>query len=48
MKEDIESILGIDWDIPRKPYPPKLVTLATGEKMGFKKGSRERGLRIQV
>jgi len=32
MEEDIESILGVDWDIPRKPYPPKVVTLATGKK----------------
>lgn len=41
MEEDIESILGVDWDVPRKPYPPKVVTLATGERMVVREASRE-------
>jgi len=41
MEKDIESILSVDWDIPRKPYPPKMVTLATGEKMVVREVSRE-------
>jgi hypothetical protein len=33
LSEDQESILRVDWDIPRKIYPPKVVTLASGEKL---------------
>jgi len=41
MKKDIESILEVDWNIPRKPYLPKVVMLATGEKMVVREASRE-------
>ena len=39
--EDIESTLSIDWDVPKKPYPPKVITLATGEKLVIREASRE-------
>lgn len=41
MTEDLESILRVDWDVPRKPYPPKVVTLASGEKLVIREASRE-------
>ena len=41
VSEDIESILGVDWDIPYKPYPPKTVLLPTGERMVVREASRE-------
>jgi len=41
MAEDIEAMLKLDWDIPKKPYPPKLITLASGEKMVVREASRE-------
>jgi hypothetical protein len=41
LAENIEAILRIDWDIPKKPYPPKVITLATGEKMVVREVSRE-------
>ena len=41
MSEDIESILGVDWDIPKKPYPPKKVLLPTGERMVVREAARE-------
>jgi len=39
--ENIESILSVDWDFPRVPYPAKVVTLPTGEKMVVREISRE-------
>lgn len=33
--------LSIDWDIPRKPYPPKMVVLPTGERMVIREVARE-------
>lgn len=41
MSQDIESILGVDWDVPRKPYPPKTVLLPTGERMVVREAARE-------
>ena len=41
MSQDIESILGVDWDIPRKPYPPKTLLLPTGERMVVREAARE-------
>ncbi len=41
LSEDIESILGVDWDIPKKPYPPKTVLLPTGERMLVREAARE-------
>lgn len=39
--EDIESVLGVDWDVPKKPYPPKTVLLPTGERMVVREAARE-------
>lgn len=41
MEKDIESILRVDWDVPRKPYPPKMIVLPTGERMVIREASRE-------
>ncbi len=41
MSQDIEAILGIDWDIPKKPYPPKTILLPTGERMIVREAARE-------
>jgi len=41
LSEDIETILKLDWDFPKKPYPPKVITLASGEKMIVREASRE-------
>ncbi|HID90856.1 TPA: hypothetical protein EYP44_02730 [Candidatus Bathyarchaeota archaeon] len=41
MAEDVESILHINWDLPRKPYPPKVITLVTGDRMVVREASRE-------
>ena len=41
MAEDIEAMLKLDWDIPKTPYQPKLITLASGEKMVVREASRE-------
>jgi hypothetical protein len=41
VSEDIESILGVDWDVPRKSYPPKVVLLPTGERMVVREAARE-------
>jgi hypothetical protein len=41
MSEEIESILGVDWDIPKKPYPPKTILLPTGERMIVREAARE-------
>ncbi|MEM2878153.1 MAG: hypothetical protein QXG10_01160 [Candidatus Hadarchaeales archaeon] len=38
---EYEPILRVDWDIPRKQYPPKVVTLPTGEKMVIREIERE-------
>ena len=46
MSEDIESILGVDWDVPKKPYPPKSVLLPTGERMVVREAAREEIPRI--
>jgi hypothetical protein len=39
--ENVESILSVDWDFPRIQYPPKVVTLPTGEKMIVREISRD-------
>ena len=39
--ENIESMLSVDWDFPRVPYPAKVVTLPTGDKMVIREISRE-------
>lgn len=39
--EDIESILHVDWDIPYKPYPPKVIILPSGDKMIIREVKRE-------
>jgi len=39
--EEIEKILYVDWDIPYKHYPPKVITLASGEKMVVREARRE-------
>ena len=39
--EDVESILRVDWDIPYKHYPPKVITLPSGEKMIIREAERE-------
>ena len=41
MSEEIESILGVDWDIPKKPHPPKTILLLTGERMVVREAARE-------
>ena len=41
MEKDVDSILSLDWDVPKKPYPPKVITLATGSKMVVREASRE-------
>lgn len=41
MSEDVESILGVDWDIPYKSYPPKTILLPTGERMLVREAKRE-------
>ncbi len=41
MAESVESLLAVDWDVPRKPYPPKYVILPTGERMVVREASRE-------
>lgn len=41
MSQDIESILAVDWDVPWKPYPPKVVLLPTGEHMVVREARRE-------
>jgi len=38
---EVTDFLSIDWDVPRKPYPAKVLTLATGEKMVVREASRE-------
>lgn len=38
---NVESILNLDWDFPKKPYPAKIVTLPTGDKMVVREISRE-------
>lgn len=39
--ENIESMLSLDWDVPKKPYPAKAITLPTGSKMVVREISRE-------
>ena len=39
--ENIDSMLSLDWDIPKKPYPAKAITLPTGSKMVVREISRE-------
>lgn len=39
--ENVESILSLDWTIPKKKYPPKIITLPTGEKMVIREISRD-------
>lgn len=39
--ENIESMLSVDWDIPKIPYPSKIVTLSTGDRMVIREISRE-------
>lgn len=39
--ENIEATLSVDWDVPKKPYPPKVITLATGEKLVIREASRD-------
>ena len=39
--ENVESILNLDWDVAKKPYPAKVVTLPTGSKMVVREISRE-------
>ena len=46
MSDDIESVLGVDWDVPKKPYPPKIVLLPTGERMVVREAAREEVPRI--
>jgi len=41
MSEDVESVLAVDWDIPKKTYPPKMVLLPTGERMVVREATRE-------
>jgi len=38
---EVTDILSVDWDVPRKLYPAKVLTLATGEKMVVREASRE-------
>jgi hypothetical protein len=38
---EYESILRVNWDLPKKPYPPKVITLPTGEKMVVREIERE-------
>ncbi len=38
---EVADFLSVDWDVPRKPYPAKALTLATGEKMVIREASRE-------
>ena len=46
VSEDIESILGVDWDVPKKPYPAKTVLLPTGERMVIREAAREEAPKI--
>jgi hypothetical protein len=39
--ENVESILNLDWTIPKKKYPPKIIMLPTGEKMVIREITRE-------
>lgn len=39
--ENIEQMLSLDWDIPKKPYPAKVITLPTGSKMVVREIQRE-------
>jgi hypothetical protein len=41
MSEDVESVLAVDWDIPQKPYQPKVVLLPSGERMVIREARRE-------
>jgi len=41
MTEDIEAMIKLDWDISKKPYPPKVIKLASGESMVVREASRE-------
>jgi hypothetical protein len=39
--QDVEAALRLDWDFPKTPYPPKVVTLVSGEKMVVREASRD-------
>ncbi len=39
--ENVESILHLDWTIPKKDYSAKIIVLPTGEKMVIREISRE-------
>ena len=39
--EDVESVLKVDWDIRYKQYPPKVITLPSGEKLVIREAKRE-------
>jgi hypothetical protein len=41
LSEDVESIVAVDWDIPWKEYPPKVVLLPSGERMVIREAKRE-------
>jgi len=41
MSSDVESILAVDWDIPKKEYPAKVVLLPSGERMVVREARRE-------
>jgi len=41
MSAEIESILGVDWDVPKKEYPPKVVLLPTGGRMVVREARME-------
>lgn len=41
MSDDVKSMLNIDWDIPKRAYPPKTVLLPTGERMVVREAARE-------
>ncbi len=36
----------MDWDIPKKPYPPKTILLPTGERMVVREAAREEAPRL--
>lgn len=36
-----EDPLSVDWDIPKKPYPEKVITLPTGEKLVVREITRD-------
>ena len=38
---EYEKYLRSDWDIPKKPYPPKYIILPTGDKMVVREIQRE-------